>query len=108
MDPDKINALKCSKGNFDAHMAISGKGVCEMQWWLCNFDGSSNPIRHPQVDVTLYSADASPAGISPVGISTGGKWSVTEANSHINCLELLTVLFAVRLFMSRFLENMLS
>ena len=64
------------------------------------------PIRYTYIHT--YSADASPAGISPVGISTGGKWSVTEANSHINCLELLTVLFAVRLFMSRFLENMLS
>lgn len=107
---DKINTIKCSKGNFDAHMAISEKSVCEMQWWLCNFDGSSNPIHHPQVDVTLYSADASPVGWGAVmnGISTGGKWSFTEANSHINCLELLTVLFAVRLFMSRFLENMLS
>ena len=50
--------LKCSKGNIVAHIVISEKGVSEMQWWLCNLDGSFNPIRYPQVDLTLYS-DAS-------------------------------------------------
>ena len=57
----EMDKIKCSKGNFYAHMAISEKGVSEMQWWLCNLDGSFNPIRHSQVDVTLYS-DASLAG----------------------------------------------
>ena len=96
---DKINALKCSKGNVVAHVVISEKGVSEMQWWLCNLDGSLNPICHRQVDVTLYS-DASLAEWGAVinDISTGRRWSVTEANSHINCLELLTVLFALRCF----------
>ena len=94
-----INALKCSNGNFVAHMVISEKGVSEMQWWLCNLVGSLNPIRHPQVDVILYS-DASLAEWGAVinDISTGRRWSVTEANSHINCLELLAVLFALRCF----------
>ena len=96
---DKINALKCSNGNVVAHMVISEKGVSEMQWWLCTLDGSLNPIRHPQVDVTLYS-DASLAEWGAVinDISTGRRWSVTGANSHINCLELLAVLFALRCF----------
>lgn len=34
LEMDKINALKCSQGYFDAHMATSQKGVSEMQWWL--------------------------------------------------------------------------
>ena len=74
LEMDRINALKCSKGNFDAHMAISEKGVSEMQWWLCNLDGSFNPIRHPKVDVTLYS-HSSLAGWGGVmnGLSTGGR-----------------------------------
>ena len=96
---DKFNALQCSKGNVVAHMVISEKGVSEMQWWLCNLDGSLNPIRHPQVDVTLYS-DASLAEWGAVinDISAGRGWSVTEANSHINWLELLAVLFALSCF----------
>ena len=96
---DKINTLKCSKGNFDAHKAISEKSVSEMHWWLRNLDGSFNPIRHPQVDVTLYS-DASLAGWGAVmnDISIRGRWSVTEAKSHINSLELLAALFALRYF----------
>ena len=91
--------LKCSKGNVVAHIVISEKGVSEMQWWLCNLDGSFNPIRYPQVDLTLYS-DASLAKWGAVmnDISTGRRWSVIDANSHINCLELLAVLFALRSF----------
>ena len=96
---DRINAPKCSKGNCDAHMAISEKGVSEMQWWLCNLDGSFNPIRHPKVDVTLYSHSSLAGwGVVMNGISTGGRWSVTEVNSPINCLELLAVWFALRCF----------
>ena len=99
LEIDKINALKCSKGNVVVHMVISEKGVSEMQWWLCNLDGSFNPIRYPQVDVTLYS-DAYLAEWRAVmnDISTGRRLSVTEANSHINCFELLAVLFALRCF----------
>ena len=60
-------------------------------------------IRHSPVDVTLYS-DASLEGWGAVmnDISTGGGggggWSVTEAHSHINCPELLAVLFALKCF----------
>ena len=103
---DKINALKCSKGNVVAHMVISEKGVSEMQWWLCNLDGNLNPIRHPQVDVTLYS-DAYLAEWGAVinDISTGRRWSVTEANSLVIFWQSY-LLFGV--FMPRFLENMFS
>ena len=39
----------------------------------------------------------------------GGRWSVTEADNHINCLERLAVLYLhLGVFMPRFLENMLS
>lgn len=95
---DRINALKCSKENFDAHMAISEKGVSEMQRWLCNLGGSFNPIRHPPVDVTLYSHSSLAGWVVMNGISTGGRWPVTEVNSPINCLELLAVPFALRCF----------
>ena len=99
LEMDKINALRCSKGNVVAHVIISEKGVSEMQWWLCNLDGSFIPIRYPQVDVSLY-CDSSLAKWGAVmnDISTGRRWSVTDANSHINCLELLAVLFALRCF----------
>ena len=41
---DKIKALKQSKGNFDALMSVSKKGVADMKWWLDNLDDSYNDI----------------------------------------------------------------
>ena len=99
LEMDRINALKCCKGSFDAHMAISEKGVSEMQWWLCNLDGSFNPIRHPQVDVTLYSyCSLAGWGVVMNGTLTGGRWSVMEVNSPINCLQLSAVPFTLMCF----------
>ena len=99
LEMNKINALKYVKGNFEAIMAISEKGVSEMQSWLSNLDGSFNTIRHPPVDVTLHSdASLEDWGAVMNDISTGGRWSVIEAHSHINCLELLAVLFALKCF----------
>ena len=73
LEMDKINALKYAKGNVEANIAILEKGVSKMKWWLSNLDGSFNTIRHPEVDVTLYS-DASLEGWGVVmnDISTGG------------------------------------
>ena len=99
LEIDKVNALKYSKGDFEANMAISDNGVSEIKWWLGHLDVSFNSICHPPVDVTLYS-DASLVGWGAVmnEISTGGRWSSTEAHHHINCLELLAALFALKCF----------
>ena len=55
LEMDKIRALKQSKGDFDALMSVSQKGVADMKWWLHNLDDSYNDICHPPVDITLYS-----------------------------------------------------
>lgn len=72
-----------------------------MKWWLHNLDDSYNNIRHPPVDITLYS-EASHMGWGAVmnDTSTGGRWSSCEAENHINCLELLGALFALKRFQS--------
>ena len=96
---DKVQALNLSKGNFEADMTVSNQGIIEMKWWLCNLCHSFNVICHPPVDVTLYS-DASLMGWGTVmdNISTGGRWSTVEARKHINYLELLAALFALKCF----------
>ena len=80
-------------------MTVSNQGIIEMNWWLCNLRHSFNVICHPPVDVTLYS-DASLMGWGAVmdNISTGGRWSTVEARKHINYLELLAALFALKCF----------
>ena len=79
LEMDKIKVLKQSKGNFDALMSVSKKGVADMKWWLHNLDDSYNDICHPPVDITLYS-DASLMGRGAVmnDTSTGRRWSPSE------------------------------
>ena len=100
LEIEKIKALKQSKGNFDARMS-SRKGVADMKWWLDNLDDSCNDICHPPVDITLYS-DASLMGWGAVmnDTSTGGRWSPSAAENHINCLELLAALFPLKCLQS--------
>ena len=64
-------------------------------------DDSYNDICHPPVDITLYS-DASLMGWGAVmnDTSTRGRWSPSEAENHINCLELLAARFALKCFQS--------
>ena len=99
LEMDKVQALNLSKGNFEADMTVSNQGIIEMKWWLCNLCHSFNVICHPPVDVTLYS-NASLMGWAAVmdNISTGGRWSTVEARKHINYLELLAALFALKCF----------
>ena len=101
LEMDKIRALKQSKGDFDALMSVSQKGVADMKCWLHNLDDSCNDICHPPVHITLYS-DASLMGWGAVmnDSSTGGRRSPSEAKNHINCLELLAALFALNCFQS--------
>ena len=53
LEMDKIKALKQSKGNFNALMSVSKKGVADVKWWLDNLDDSYSDICHPPVDITL-------------------------------------------------------
>ena len=52
LEMDNIKALKQSKGNFDALVSVSKKGVADRKWWLDNLDDSYNDICHPPVDIT--------------------------------------------------------
>ena len=54
-------------------------------------------ICQPPVEITLY-LDASLMGWGTVmnDTSTGGRWSPSEAENYINCLELLAALFALQ------------
>ena len=99
LEMDKITALKQSKGNCEASMSVSRQGISEIRWWLDNLDGSYNTICHPPVDTILYS-DASLMGWGAVmnKTSTGRRWSPSEAENHINYLERLVTLFALRYF----------
>ena len=75
----------------------------ELAWWAADletWDGRS--ILKPPAQLTIFS-DASLLGWGAVcsTTSTGGQWSPTEANLHINALEFIVASFAVKAFHHR-------
>ena len=99
LERDKTTALKTNKWNFDAKMSISNQAREELTWWIDSIETASNPINRGEVGITLTS-DASKQGwgAATSDSSTGGLWTAEEAKEHINFLEMLAVLFALKSF----------
>ena len=61
LESDKIQALKLSKVNFNAPMALSNLALSDVDWCLSNLNNSFGHISRPPPDLTVYS-DASLSG----------------------------------------------
>ena len=46
LEHDKMNALICSKGNYNAHMKLSFQSMIELDWWISNMPFACKNI-HP-------------------------------------------------------------
>ena len=99
LERDKTIALKTSKWNFDAKMCLSSEARDELMWWIDSIESASNPTTRGDVDITI-SSDASKQGwgAATSDSSTGGLWTAEEAKEHMNFLEMLAVLFALKSF----------
>ena len=106
LEKDKANALKLNKGNDKANMAISEKAMSELMWWSQNITSCYNVIVHDPITATLYS-DASLKGWGAAfnDESTGGQWSLEEANHHINYLEVFAAFLALRTYAEHLLDK---
>ena len=105
-DNFKTEALKAHAGNYDARVAIPG-GVCEdLHWWEHNTPTAYAPIRRKSPEVVLTS-DASHIGWggSCGGKKTGGNWSASEREKHINVLEIKAALFTVQAFCTEMFDK---
>ena len=49
----KINALKVSKGNFDAIMSISYEMKNELLWWINNLSTQKRSIEHGNATIQI-------------------------------------------------------
>ena len=99
LERDKTSALKTSNWNFDAKMCISSSASQELKWWIDSIEFASNPINRAEVDITITSdASKQGCGAATSDSSTGGLWTAEEAKEHINFLEMLAVLFALKSF----------
>ena len=100
LEQDKTNALKISKGFFDAMMILSPQSIIDVQWWYNNINCSKNKITKSEPVIEI-SSDASSFGWGAVcnNIRTGGASNLDEMEYHINAKELLAaVKFSLKAF----------
>lgn len=99
LENDKSQALKRTRGNFDASMSLSNHAKSELQWWIQHVENAYNVINHPQPHHQI-TTDASLTGwgAESAGVSSGGNWSHSESKHHINYLEMLAILLGLQTF----------
>ena len=83
-------------------MLLSRPSLEELRWWVSPtlHEHNSQDITPPPFNLNIRT-DASLLGwgASCNGTSTGGRWSVEEAEQHINCLELKAAILALKAFL---------
>ena len=102
LENEKIEALRRSKGNFDVPMQISDRARQDVIWWMEKVTQSEKHIEIVQPDVTVFT-DASEQGWGAYmgDITTGGRWTYEESQSHINVLELKAIFFSLKSLITR-------
>ena len=80
-------------------MQLTDPSLAEIKWWRDSVHSAYNFVQHSQPEITIFS-DASPHGWGAVLGSTTSKgaWNPSEALHHVNYLEMLAVLLALRAF----------
>ena len=98
---DLQRGLSNNNQSYNALLSLSPLAKEELSWWqemLGRWNGKA--LLHQQESVIIRS-DASLQGWGAVcnGVRTGGPWSQSEQQLHINCLELLAATLAVKSFL---------
>ena len=104
----KIKAV--ASGGYGSRVHLSPQASNDLLWWKDNLPlVNGQPIRRNQPSLIIAS-DASLRGWGATsgGVNIGGAWSDQERQLHINQLELLAALFAVRAFMRDRTEEVIS
>ena len=92
-----------NKGNFEAKLDLSEKAKSELHWWINHIEKAYNVIiSHGRPNLTV-TTDASETGWRTVcdHVSTGGHWSHTQSDNHINILELIAAYLGMQTFAKR-------
>ena len=85
--------------DYEAQMELTRRVRIDLDWWLHNLSTVEAPIYQSEPDETVYT-DASTLGwgvyLPDSDTRFGGRWSESEAVNHINVLELMAILFALK------------
>lgn len=97
----KIEALITSNNNFNSKMTIPSEAREDLHWWRSHVTSDVKKLQRTVYPHEIYS-DASKTGWGAFhhGDRAKGMWSFEEAKLHINELELLAALFALKCFAS--------
>lgn len=101
LDRLKSSAVELNGGNFEALTQITAKTEKELDWWVQNVENSFYPLEttDPVVEIKTDAATSGGWGVMFCGSQkTGGRWSVTERELHINVLELKAIELALKSF----------
>ncbi len=97
LDRDKTRALTANKWNFDKCFTLSDRARDDIRWWATNILEASAPIGRGTPSLTL-TTDASGHGWGAViddSDGTGGLFSESERELHINVKETMAVRFGL-------------
>ena len=99
LEREKIQALKNSKGDYEAVMHITHDMKIELLWWVNNLSTQKRLIDHGSANhIILTDASSAGWGSRYNGNKIGGRWNEEESGNHINFLELLAVSHAIKAF----------
>ena len=101
LERDKYLALLTNKGDYGGKMQLSPPTLSELQWWRDNAVTLKRDTQHDHPSTSIQS-DASTLGWGAVfgTEKTEGRWTPSEAEYHINILELLAAFFVLKCFCS--------
>lgn len=95
----KYIALQKSNEDYDVNMIIPNYLEPDFSWWKTNIMNASCPIRQNKYYLEIFSdASLTGWGIACNGETSGGFWSTSEAQNHINLLELKAAFIGLRCF----------
>ena len=93
----KIKALKSSKGNYDDIMTLTDDAICDITWWIENLHSQYTLICKPHPTVYLETDSSKEMWGAVRGQNkTGGCWSLSEQEDHINILEMRAILLGLQ------------
>ena len=95
LEIEKDRHLKNNNGDYEAKCMLSQEAVLELMWWKNNIHDSFVSLNSRDIDLTIQTDNSNSgwgAFVKETTQKTGGHWSYSEQDSHINILELKAAL----------------